>query len=352
MKEEVHPFPIIETEHLYMISQIIGQSNNWKSALDQILRQIRKVFMYDNVAVYLMDAATQTLDVEFAKAAGRGYSKEADVAWGETISNQVVQQQTTILQEPVEDPMVDRLERPFILGVPLIANRKLLGVIIFIRFGSPPFTPPQIQFAEHLAQQMAAQIDIQIQDRELATVDSLRQTLRIQGDFISTLSHEIRNPLGFIKGYTTTLLRPDTQWDSSTTQEFLKIIEQETDRLQELIENLLDSARLDSGLIVMNFQPVRLEAVLNDIVTRSQLHRPGLDIQLNIQPPIPPILADPRRLSQVLENLLNNVQKYADGSPAIIHLQQEDQSVVIHIMDRGPGTVSYTHLTLPTIYPV
>ncbi|HPA33670.1 MAG TPA: ATP-binding protein [Anaerolineaceae bacterium] len=337
MKVEPSPLPPIEFDHVYLISRIIGQAGNWKSALDQILSQVRKVFIFDNVAVYLLDTTRRTLDVGYAKAAGRGHSREADVAWGENLSSQVMLKRSTILQEPPDDPAMDRLERPFILGVPLIANQQILGTIIFIRFGSPPFTPTQTQFAEYLGQQIALLIAVQQRETELSTVESLRQTLRIQGDFISTLSHEIRNPLGFIKGYTTTLLRTDKQWDADTQQEFLKIIDQETDRLQELIENLLDSARLETGLIVMNFQPVRVEAVLNDIITRSRLHHPGLEILLQINPPVPPIIADARRLTQVIENLLNNIEKYAEGSPAIITVHHQDSQVFIDVADKGPG---------------
>ena len=168
MKVEPSPLPPIEFDHVYLISRIIGQAGNWKLALDQILSQVRKVFIFDNVAVYLLDTTRRTLDVGYAKAAGRGHSREADVAWGENLSSQVMLKRSTILQEPPDDPAMDRLERPFILGVPLIANQQILGTIIFIRFGSPPFTPTQTQFAEYLGQQIALLIAVQQRETELS----------------------------------------------------------------------------------------------------------------------------------------------------------------------------------------
>jgi len=335
----VHNFSSTEVrlEYLYEISRIVTQTSDWKSALNEITSVIHSIFIFDNLVLYLADPDRHDLDVMYARAMGRGRSAEADIAWGEVIANQIMDDPHTILQEPIDNTEIDRLERPYILGIPLQISTRVLGAIIFIRFGSPPFTPTQTQFAEYLGQQIALLIAVQQRETELSTVESLRQTLRIQGDFISTLSHEIRNPLGFIKGYTTTLLRTDKQWDADTQQEFLKIIDQETDRLQELIENLLDSARLETGLIVMNFQPVRVEAVLNDIITRSRLHHPGLEIHLQINPPVPPIIADARRLTQVIENLLNNIGKYAEGSPAIITVHHQDSQVFIDVADKGPG---------------
>ena len=154
--------------------------------------------------------------------------------------------------------------------------------------------------------------------QEIHELEEQQQQYRLQDDFVSTITHELRNPLGFIKGYTTTLLRSDTQWDQNTQQEFLTIIDQETDRLQELIDNLLDSARLQSGEMRMQFQLVRLDSVLNDVVLRSKLHHPDLNINTNTTGLIQPVRGDPRRLAQVFENIIGNSIKYAPGSEILI----------------------------------
>jgi signal transduction histidine kinase len=81
----------------------------------------------------------------------------------------------------------------------------------------------------------------------------------MQDDFITTISHELRTPIGFIKGYATTLLREDTKWDDNSRREFLTIIDEEADKLHLLIEDLLDSSRLKAGTMFMQLQPVRLD---------------------------------------------------------------------------------------------
>jgi signal transduction histidine kinase len=164
------------------------------------------------------------------------------------------------------------------------------------------------------------------------------QESRLQEDFISTITHELRTPLGFIKGYTTTLLRSDTNWDQLTQQEFLRIIDQEADRLQELIENLLDSARLQSGNLRMDFQSVRLDSLIRSIGDRVKLHHPSFNVSIDPEQSNATIRADPKRLGQVFENLLNNAVKYAPGSDVWVTIEvNEPKNVLINVRDQGPG---------------
>jgi two-component system sensor histidine kinase KdpD len=330
-------FPQIDTNFLYLINKILGSVETLHEALDSLVPVIRPYFIFDNIVVFLVDPMTLNLEVVYARATGRGKSAEADVAWGEIIGSQVVESRQSILQEPQNSADVDRLQRPFTLGVPLIAHAETLGAIIFIRFGSPQFTPDQIAFAEYLADQLTIVVSRKNLLRENSRLEFQYRTFQVQEDFISTLSHELRTPLGFIKGYTTTLLRTDANWDEKTEQEFLTIIDQETDRLQDLLNNLLDSAKLQSGQIMMDFQAVRLDALVKDVILRAQLHHPTLDIDTEIVEPIKTIQADPRRLAQILENLINNAVKYAPESPVRVRISPLSNGISIEVIDHGPG---------------
>jgi signal transduction histidine kinase len=170
-------------------------------------------------------------------------------------------------------------------------------------------------------------------------LDHARHHSQLQDDFIATISHELHTPLGFIKGYTTSLLRADTSWDSATQLEFLNIIDEESDHLLTLIDRMLDSARLQSGNMNMDFQPVRLESLLRDEVLRIQGRHTGLEIDLNLTP-APPILADPIRLAQVLDNLFDNAAKYAPGAKISLSLQINEKWQIVTFADLGPGIPS------------
>ena len=328
---------VLTVDQLYAISRIVVQSAEWKPALDEISMLVRSIFIFDNLAVYIADNEVQNLDVMYAKAVGRGRSAGPDVSWGESLANQILQSRKTTLLEPEPDQSIDRLRRPFLLGIPLLIYQRLLGVIIFVRFGGPPFTEENIQLCEFIANQIGLLIERQHLQENYETLEAQHRQARLQDDFISTISHELSTPIGFIKGYTTTLLRSDISWDPKTQQEFLRIIDQETDELEELIQNLLDSNRLMSGQMRMDFQLVRLDALMNDILQRARLHHPRLKITVNLASNLIPVIADPRRLAQVFENLLSNAEKYAPTSPVEINIYQNEHNSFIDLVDHGPG---------------
>lgn len=330
------PFSAVKPEHLFTISKIVAQADDTKTALDEITVLVHSHFIFDNMVVYRIDPST-SLDVFYARAMGRGRSSEADIAWGEIIANQVTVERKTILQEPDEDASVNRLDRPYMLGVPLCVHDGMLGLLVFIRFGGPRFEPQEVELSEFLGEQLAMLLERYNLQMELKLAEMQNQQARLQESFISTITHELRSPLGFIKGYTTTLLRSDMTWDHATQQEFLAIIDQETDHLEELIENLLDSARLQSGQLPMNFQLVRLDVLLNDVIARASLHHPGISIFYTADKTPPAIQADPRRLAQVFENIISNAVKYAPKSPVWISIVHEDGLLHIQLRDEGPG---------------
>jgi signal transduction histidine kinase len=327
----------VKLEHLYAIGKAIAHATEWKPALDEISTLIRPVFIFDNLAVYLFDQQTKAIDVMYARAMGRGRKAEADVSWGETLANQVIVNNEVALWEPNADSGADRLLQPFLLGTPIRIQSICLGAIIFIRFGGPNFDQESIRLVDFIAQQISLLIEYQNLQLDYRLLEAQHRQAELQENFISTITHELRNPLGFIKGYTTTLLRSDTTWDQATQQEFLEIIDQETDRLEALIENLLDSARLQSGQLQMKFQPVYLDSLVNTVVARTRLHYPSLVISVNIKKSLPPVVGDPGRLAQVLENLINNAVKYAPDSDIVITIKRQDNDGIIEIQDHGPG---------------
>jgi len=164
----------------------------------------------------------------------------------------------------------------------------------------------------------------------------------LQDDFIATISHELRTPLGFIKGYSTTLLRSDTEWDEPTRREFLTIIDEEADHLTTLIENVLESARLQSNTLPMNFQPVHLDKLIRDTATHAQARFKELQVKLEfaVKPIIP---VDNVRIAQVLSNLFSNATKYAPGADITIGLTRKAGFYRIRFADTGPG-ISSEHL--------
>lgn len=322
---------------LHRIFQDVQSRTDWKVALDCLFLSMRESFVFDNVAVYLSDRQTRGLDVAYARAMGRGKTAEADAAWGESAATDVISNEHMVIHGPRKgsNPS-NRLSQTYILGIPLYVGEKLRGALLFVRFGGPEFTDLHIHVASLQTIWAAALIERKELQEARAELDSVQRQMRLQDDFVSTISHELRTPLGFIKGYSTSLLRQDTTWDETTQREFLSIIDEETDRLAKLIEDMLESARLQSRTIQFKFSPVRLDALARDVAARVVTHHPSLVVDLSFEP-MPPVLGDGVRLSQVFENLFSNAIKYAPGSKITVRGTTEGRNARLSFADEGEG---------------
>ena len=323
--------------YLQELMQITAHLDSSRNAIEKFMVALRKEFVFDNVAVYLQDEETQNLEIAFARAMGRSRDAEADAAWGEDFAGQVVKKGQLLLRDP--SPGIssdDRLHQAYLLGLPLHQGDQVRGAVVFVRFGGPVYEDQHVTMAAFAAGLISMLFERAKWVELREELRDLKRQMQLQEDFVSTISHELRTPLGFIKGYSTSLLRQDTSWDDETQKEFLTIIDEEADRLSLLIENVLESARLQSKTLPLRFQPLRLDAVLRDVIMRIRSRQKELDVSMELES-VPPISGDGVRLAQVFENLFTNAIKYAPGSPLVVLLNQVDDNILISFIDHGPG---------------
>lgn len=328
----------IETlSKLHTIFEEIQSKQDWRSALDTLFLSLRGSFVFDNVAIYYSKSKVEALDIIYARAMGRGKYAEADAQWGEGVANEVLSSGKMVISEPNKKiKNMDRMAQAYLLGLPVYIGGKLNGALVFVRFGGPEYTDLHVQTGALQAFWSTAIIERLYLREAREELDSVQRQMRLQDDFVSTISHELRTPLGFIKGYSTSLLRNDTIWDEATQREFLTIIDEEADRLTKLIEDMLESARLQSNTIQFKFSPIRLDALIRDVATRIKIHHPELKIKFNMTA-IPPTWGDGTRLSQVFENLFSNAIKYAPKSEITIAIQLVGERVHVSFADQGEG---------------
>ena len=163
-----------------------------------------------------------------------------------------------------------------------------------------------------------------------------RELDRAKSALLSAVSHELRTPLAAIKGYTTTLLAEDVEWDPQARREFLEIILEETERLTHLVNNLLDLSRLEAGALVLNRQPCPLDAIIARArrALRAQTH----PILFQLPADLPPVDVDAARIEVVFRNLLDNAIRYTPpGTPITISASVADGMMVVRVHDDGPG---------------
>jgi|KBSSwiStaDraftv2_1062776.scaffolds.fasta_scaffold10711_4 signal transduction histidine kinase len=323
--------------YLQELMQIAGHLDTSRNALEKFMVALRKEFVFDNVAVYIQGEEAHNLEIVFARAMGRSRDAEADAAWGEDFAGQVVKKGQLLLRDP--SPSItpdDRLHQAYLLGLPFHEGDFVRGAVVFVRFGGPVYEEQHIAIASFAAELLSTVFERAAWIKLQEELHDLKRQMQLQEDFVSTISHELRTPLGFIKGYSTSLLRQDTSWDDETQKEFLTIIDEEADRLSLLIENVLESARLQSKTLPLRFQPLRMDAVLRDVIMRIRTRQRDLDVSMELET-VPPLPGDGVRLAQVFENLFTNAIKYAPGSPLEILLRQVEDHALIAFIDHGPG---------------
>ncbi|MDE3089208.1 MAG: PAS domain-containing protein [Chloroflexota bacterium] len=177
----------------------------------------------------------------------------------------------------------------------------------------------------------------------LGTGILLRDTTReremdaMKSQLLSTVSHELRTPLASIKGFATTLLRQDVKWDEATQRDFLRIIEEETDRLEEIIDNLLDMSQIEAGALRIAKEPTQLRQLIREVADEERMRTEAHYFVVDLPAELPRVLVDPRRVRQVLHNLIGNAIKYSKGGQITVACEVESDSVVVSVADQGEG---------------
>lgn len=178
---------------------------------------------------------------------------------------------------------------------------------------------------------------IAILQREQAARLEAERATDMQRRFLGMVSHELRTPLASIKGFSSSLIADDVEFSTDETKEFLRVIDEEADKLTELIDQLLSVVRLQAGMLAVDPIRTSLEAIIDraapQLRTLTKQHR--LDIRLGDDDTA---FADVRRIAQVLVNLVDNAVKFAPLMTTVtISSQRLDDQLKVTVSDQGVG---------------
>jgi len=169
-------------------------------------------------------------------------------------------------------------------------------------------------------------------------VTRFREADEMKAMFISVISHELKTPVALIKGYANTLRREDAHWDQATVRESLAIVEEESDRLDRLINNLLEASRIQAGTLKMELSDVSIPKLAAKVVERFRVQATKHNLQLDFAPDFPPLMADEERLQEVFSNLISNAIKYSpDGGTIRVGGRAYQDRVELFVSDQGIG---------------
>ena len=157
--------------------------------------------------------------------------------------------------------------------------------------------------------------------------------------FISVVSHELKTPVAIIKGYADLLRRPDASWNEATVRDGLQIIEEEADRLNALLTNLLDVSRIQAGTLPLVFAPFALPAMVERVLQGiAATAGDQYMLEMRFAPQYPLVYGDEERIRMVVTNLLTNAVKYSPhGGTIRVGGWLEDEHALVYVADQGSG---------------
>src|SRR5699024_3540663 len=239
-----------------------------------------------------------------------------------------------------------------VVGISVLVGMVIIALMVlyasyFIRMILEPVTRVTETAKRIAAGSYGVQMEVRGDDEMGQLVDAINdmsmkidQAEKTQSEFISSVSHELRTPLTAINGWAETLYNGEVR-DAEDVKKGMGIIVSEARRLTNMVEELLEFSRIESGRFNLSVEPMDIKAKLEEAVYnyRDIFHRKGRELTDDeCEEEFPPISGDPERLRQVFCNLLDNADKHGGaGGRVDVSIRKEGDDVAIRIRDYGPG---------------
>ncbi|WP_213605441.1 sensor histidine kinase [Pseudoxanthomonas japonensis] len=223
--------------------------------------------------------------------------------------------------------------------LPLQGDRGTLGVI-GLRFGdaSARLLPEQRRLAEAMAEDIAQAV---VRTRLVAELEDARvsgETERLRSALLSSVSHDLRSPLASMIGSASSLASYWNAMGEDDRRSLLDTIQQEGERLDRYIQNLLDMTRLGHSGLTLNRDWIGVDELLGSAVSRLQRYQPEVRVQTTVAADVPPVWVHPALIEQAVFNVLENAGKFSPpDEPVQVDAKLVDGALRIDVRDRGPG---------------
>jgi two-component system sensor histidine kinase KdpD len=231
------------------------------------------------------------------------------------------------------------LPRADMLFLPLKTGQGTVGVLGMQREKQEvALDPGERRMLDAMVDQAAVAIERANLNEEMRAARVLTETEKLRTALLSSISHDLRTPLSSILGSASSLLADDVRFSDQARRDLLLTIQEEAERLNRFVGNLLDMTRLESGALEVKRDWTELADLVGTTLGAVRERLAGREIRLDIAPGLPLIRVDFLLFQQVLSNLLDNAGKYAPaGSTVTVTAHLEGDEVVIEVIDEGPG---------------
>lgn len=318
-----------ESTTLYELGQALMSSRDVHQVLRAITERIVHVFGVDRCAIFVPgDNGQLRLAAETLRGnRRRDRASQAAATW--------VFRQGAQVGLPSDAVAEGLRQRVF---VPLRAADRVEGVMeIGLKLSGRALEADEQRLVTSFAAQAALAIARAQSEEEQHRVQVLEETDRLKSALLSALSHDLRTPLASIKASATSLLLADAAWSQEEGRELLQTIDQEADRLNRLVGNLLDLSRIEAGVLRPVLDWYDIGEVVEGVFARLRPLLKDRHVTADIQP-MPPVRLDLLRIEELLINLFENAVRYTPPhTPIELEVWQDDGGLRVAVVDHGPG---------------
>ncbi len=298
----------IEMERLYDFSRQLLTSENILDLLNSIPQMITTTFFTEGTALLI-------------NARNRVYHSGVS---SERIGDELLRNASRSLD-------IQRNEETGICMVPLMMGLRPIGALGIVGKG------PSRQSLEALGSMVAIAVERAGAVEQLGKTEAARESERIRSALLDSVTHELRTPLTSIMGAVSSL-RSQMQLTEQERSELLAIIDEESGRLNRLIEEAVEMAQLDAREVQLDLQPYSVQQLVDESVSNAQDIVAAHPISVRLPSDLPPVVFDLRMIEKVLHHLLENAAKYSTpGSPICISAEQTKDALIVSVADRGVG---------------
>jgi two-component system sensor histidine kinase KdpD len=310
---------------LYALSQQLARSAGLDQVVQATAQQVAEIL---GVRVMVLLSEPRGLDVKATQPPGEKLT-----------SNEWAAAMWVWQHNQPAGPGTDTLPGCERLFVPLTTAQGTLGVLgLSVATPGSTMTPDQRRLVQALADQAAVAIERARLGQAMAEAHSMAEMEKLRNALLSSISHDLRTPLTSIIGAVTSLQTADKGFSADTRRDLLLTIQEEAERLNRFVGNLLDMTRLESGALQMNRAWVEAEDVIGSALARAEKTLKGRRIDVQIEPDLPLLWLDFVLMEQVLINLLDNAAKYSAPETTIrVDARRSGGGVTLDIADEGVG---------------
>ena len=334
-------------------ARALASSLEIEEAFAAFIRELRGLVPFDRTAIVLADDGVARVIATAGAGADTTFPPGTRRPVAGSLLGDVIEKGRVVYRPDMDDPRYPE-EAAFVslglrcrLAAPLLTAGRSMGMISLVRSEPDSFSEDEVELVTILGRFIGSAVqNIRAYEAERATVDELRRLSALRADFVSLVTHELRSPMTAVIGSAATLHRRWRELSPEQRESFLALIEHETKRLADLVGDVLDTSRIESGTFSYSFQDVDVGELIRESAALAQSAQDEVTVRPRVDEPLPLVRADRERLRQVITNLVDNAVKYSPaGAEVEVLAYAENGRVRVEVRDRGPG-VAVEHQSL------